>query len=96
MPEWTQMLGFVGLIGLGGLVPFKWKVEAGRDGEGVRKLGLLGLGGLIGIWVPPVGAMGAAGALGLWNHQIRPLAVWGALGWIWPLGLAMLVWWLLA
>ena len=36
-----------------------------------------------------------AGALGLWNHQTGWLRAWGALGWVWPLGLAMLVLWLM-
>lgn len=91
----TDLLGLVGLIGLGGLLPMKWPVDPARSGAGIRKLGLLGLGGLIGFLIPAVGAMGAAGALGLWNHQTGWLRVWGALGWVWPLGLVMLVLWLI-
>ncbi len=87
----TDLLGLVGLIGLGGLVPMKWPVDPAREGAGIRKLGLLGLGGLIGFLIPTVGAMGAAGALGLWNHQTGWLRAWGVLGWVWPLGLVMLV-----
>lgn len=95
MPEWTQMLGLLGLIGLGGLVNMKWPVNKDRPGQAIRHMGILGLGGLAGIWVPPLGAMGAAGSLGLWNHQNRKLALWGALGWLWLVGLLMLAWWLL-
>jgi hypothetical protein len=91
----TDMLGLIGLVGMGGLLALKMPVEASRSGAGIRKLGgLLGLAGLIGFAVPPVGALGAAGALGLWNHQTGWLRVWGALGWLWPVGAVMLGVWL--
>ena len=91
--EEIHPLSIVGLIGLGGIVAMIRPVEKAREGGFIRALGLIGLGGFIGIWVPPVGAMGAAGALGLWNHQNRKLAFWGALGWAWVLGLAALAHW---
>ena len=79
--------GLLGLIGFLGLVPFRSPVDAGRDGQMVRRLGLVGLAGFAGLWIPGAGAMGAAGALGLWNHQNRTFALLSVLGWAWLAGL---------
>ena len=66
----TDMLGLVGLIGLGGLVPMKWPVDPARSGAGVRKLGLLGLGGLQIVLTLALVA-GAGGLLGLdWRPAV--------------------------
>ena len=79
--------GMLGLIGFLGLVPFRSPVAAERSGQSIRRLGLVGLAGFAGLWIPGAGAMGAAGALGLWNHQNRTFALLSVLGWAWLAGL---------
>ena len=76
----AAIVGLFGLIGFAGLAAFKYPVDKDRPGAKMRLLGLLGLSGLIGFWIPGAGAIGASGALGLWNHQSPKLALWGKLG----------------
>lgn len=84
-------VGLIGLIGFAGLAGIKHPADKERSGGGIRLMGLLGLSGLIGFWIPGAGAVGASGALGLWNHQNPKLALWGKLGWLFPLGIPYLV-----
>ena len=84
-------IGVLGLIGLLGLVPFRFKIPPDTPGARIRKLGAVGLLGLLGFWNPPLGAAGAFGALGCWKHpnktfaRLSRLAVVGFAG--------PLVWW---
>nr|WP_246262330.1 hypothetical protein [Aromatoleum evansii] len=79
------------MIGLAGLAGIKSPVLRSRSGAGVRMMGVLGLAGLSGIWIPGAGAMGAFGALGLWNHQSSRLAFWGRMGWTGLVGVPFLL-----
>ena len=83
-------MGLIGLIGLIGLYGIRNPVDRERVGADVRLLGVLGLLGVAGFWIPGAGAASALGALGVWNHQNPVVHRWSRLGWLGLIGIAFL------